>query len=116
MSIISVEFSLAFFSLINLTVVVLFLFTTICFQVKHLDTLLKGQPCTPSSLPLSVRTNSDLIHCSSTATIGRSSAQFQSDKHSSKLLGVVDTLNFMRSLCLKHICQSEPGRIKIFIA
>merc|ERR1712048_60123 len=59
-----------------------------------------GQPTTPSSLSLAVRTNSDLIHCSSTGTLGRTSTSFRSDKHSLKLL---DSFNRFRKD--GHLCD-----------
>ena len=58
-----------------------------------------GQPSTPSALSLSVRTNSDLIHCSSTATIGRTSTSFQSDKHALKLLDAFNRFRKDGHLC-----------------
>ena len=61
-------------------------------------------PSTPQALPLSVRTNSDLIHCSSqTATIsGRTATQFQSERHSAKLL---QTLNKFRTQKNGYLCD-----------
>ena len=55
----------------------------------------------PQALPLSARTNSDLIHCSSqnSSMLGRTATQFQSEKHSLKLLSSLNRFRASGYLC-----------------
>merc|ERR1711935_75740 len=55
----------------------------------------------PPALPLSARTNSDLIHCSSqnSSMLGRTATQFQSEKHSLKLLSSLNRFRASGYLC-----------------
>jgi hypothetical protein len=82
----------------------IFVKSSLIFQRTQFSLLIfinesQNKPTAPSALPLSVRTNSDLIHCSSAGNLSRQSVSFHSDKHAEKVLLSMNRLRKSEMLC-----------------